>query len=394
MMINVLKFGGTSVANTANIKKVATILKEQKKDSIIVVVSAFGGVTDQLLQAGELANSKDQKYQSSYNEIVHRHQEITSELGLSSTVQDALNFKLAELKNILEGIFLINEFSNKTRDKVLGFGELLSSFIISEFVKLSTPDSQLVDSRNLIVTDSSFTIARLLPIKTENNVRSFFSSNPSKITIMPGFVARNENGDMTTLGRGGSDFTAAIVAAALDAQSLEIWTDVSGMYTANPNLVKQAFPIEEISYHEAMELSHFGAKVLYPPTIRPVLDKNIPIYIKNTFEPQNLGSKITNTVQNSNGPIKGITHLQDIALLTLEGNGMVGIPGFSKRLFEALLSQDVNVILITQASSEHSICVAIQAKDSERAKKTVDSIFAYEISLGQINPLTVERDSV
>jgi len=392
MMINVLKFGGTSVANTANIKKVATILKEQKKDSIIVVVSAFGGVTDQLLQAGELANSKDQKYQSSYNEIVHRHQEITSELGLSSTVQDALNFKLAELKNILEGIFLINEFSNKTRDKVLGFGELLSSFIISEFVKLSTPDSQLVDSRNLIVTDSSFTIARLLPIKTENNVRSFFSSNPSKITIMPGFVARNENGDMTTLGRGGSDFTAAIVAAALDAQSLEIWTDVSGMYTANPNLVKQAFPIEEISYHEAMELSHFGAKVLYPPTIRPVLDKNIPIYIKNTFEPQNLGSKITNTVQNSNGPIKGITHLQDIALLTLEGNGMVGIPGFSKRLFEALLSQDVNVILITQASSEHSICVAIQAKDSERAKKTVDSIFAYEISLGQINPLTVETN--
>ncbi|MEM7186466.1 MAG: bifunctional aspartate kinase/homoserine dehydrogenase I [Bacteroidota bacterium] len=391
--MQVVKFGGTSVANAEHISKVVAIVRSKAEDhSVIAVVSALGGMTDTLQQAGELAFQKDERYLEMYNTIRARHLDTARELGLGQSSIDALESQMSQLKDMLQGIYLINEFSNKTRDKVLGFGELWSSFIIAESIRLQFEHVERLDSRELIVTDNTFTQAQLDSEETYKRMRSHFAESTFPITIMPGFVSRSVEGEPTTLGRGGSDFTAAIVAGALQADVLEIWTDVSGMYTANPSLVRQAFPIAEISYEEAMELSHFGAKVLYPPTIRPVLEQNIPIRIKNTFDPAANGTLVNKEVDTSRGPVKGISHLPDIALLTLEGSGMVGIPGFSRRLFEALATEKVNVVLITQASSEHSICVAVQSQEAELAETTINAQFEYERSLGKLNKVVLEEE--
>ncbi|NNE31756.1 MAG: bifunctional aspartate kinase/homoserine dehydrogenase I [Winogradskyella sp.] len=392
--MKVLKFGGTSVANAENISKVIAILqKESQKQNIAVVVSALGGITDALIKAGELATQKNEAYTTVFNDIRGRHLETIMSLMPKQMVNEVIKeieTKLQELQDLLEGIYLINELSNKTKDKLLSFGELLSSYIIAKALAQQVSDSLLKDSRALIVTDNLYTRANLITKQTYKNITDYFESHKKQIVILPGFVSRAADGTSTTLGRGGSDYTAAILAAALKADQLEIWTDVSGMYTANPKLVKQAFPIKEISYQEAMELSHFGAKVLYPPTVQPALQKNIPIYIKNTFQPEEKGTLIKNKSNNKYGPVKGISHIDNIALLTLEGNGMIGVPGFSKRLFSALSRGEINVVLITQASSEHSICVGVFAQDSKCAKKMVDEEFAYEISLKKIKPLLVE----
>lgn len=393
--MKVLKFGGTSVANSENISRVIDILSSRIKDEkLVVVVSALGGVTDMLIRVGELANNKDQKFLELFEEIRKRHKEVWTELIGDGHKEEFryLEEQLESLKQILKGVFLINEFSPKTRDKVLSFGELLSSYILSQALSQKLKDVVLKDSRELIVTDSNFTQADLQIDKTKKRVSSFFKENKARLTILPGFISRSEDGETTTLGRGGSDFTAAIIAAVVGASTLEIWTDVSGMFTAHPKLVRQAFPIAELSYQEAMELSHFGAKVLYPPTIQPALQKQVPIRIKNTFEPEAEGTFITHRVNNDHGIIKGISHLDGIALITLEGNGMIGIPGFSKRMFEALANNKVNVILITQASSEHSICVGILQKDASLAQKAINNEFAYEMSLNKINPTRVETD--
>ena len=394
--MKVLKFGGTSVANAENISKVITILKqESKKQKLAVVVSALGGTTDLLIKSGELATQKNDEYLSVFQQIFNRHQKVIEELIKGTkkrTVLKQVNLKLEALKQILQGIYLINEFSDKTKDKIVSFGELLSSYIISEALQQTITKSSLKDSRELIVTDSTHINANVKDKETTANISNFFKKNKDKIVLLPGFVSRNKDGDTTTLGRGGSDYTAALIAAAVKASVLEIWTDVSGMYTANPKLVKQAFAIEQISYQEAMELSHFGAKVLYPPTVQPALQKNIPIYIKNTFEPKAKGTLVSKKAQSKNGPVKGISHIENIALLTLEGNGMIGVPGFSKRLFSALSKSEINVVLITQASSEHSICVGVYSKDTKRAKTIVDEEFAYEISLKKIKPLLVEDE--
>ncbi|AVI51177.1 bifunctional aspartate kinase/homoserine dehydrogenase I [Pukyongia salina] len=390
--MQVLKFGGTSVANAENINKVVDILKNKSVEApVIAVVSALGGMTDTLQQAGELANAKDQQYIQLWESIKERHLETASQLGLGSETKDEINQRLNELKEIYHGIFLINEFTTKTRDKVLSYGELLSAFIISNCLKNELDGTELKDSRELIVTDSNYTNARVMDDVTSQNIRSYFKNSTARVTLMPGFVSKSTEGETTTLGRGGSDFSAALMAAALKASVLEIWTDVSGMYTANPKLVKQAFPIAEISYHEAMELSHFGAKVLYPPTIRPVLDLNIPILIKNTFEPEAEGTLINQSGKLDFGPVKGISHLPNISLITLEGSGMVGIPGISKRLFEALANEKINIVLITQASSEHSICIAVQSGDAQRAEEAISNEFLFEISLGKINEAIVEH---
>ncbi|WP_431110173.1 bifunctional aspartate kinase/homoserine dehydrogenase I [Winogradskyella poriferorum] len=392
--MKVLKFGGTSVANAENISKVIKILEnESKKHKIAVVVSALGGTTDMLIEAGELATAKDENYLEVFQQIADRHNNVVEVLikgQKKQTVLKHVNSKLEELKQILQGIYLINEFSNKTIDKIVSFGELLSSYIISEALEQALQNSSLKDSRELILTDSTFTNAIVKTKETSTNISTFFKKNKDKVVVLPGFVSRNKNNDTTTLGRGGSDYTAALIASALKADVLEIWTDVSGMYTANPKLVKQAFPITEISYQEAMELSHFGAKVLYPPTVQPALQKNIPIHIKNTFAPADEGTFITKKSKDKKEPVKGISHIENIALLTLEGNGMIGVPGFSKRLFSALSRSNINVVLITQASSEHSICVGIYSADAKKAKQIVDEEFVYEISKKKIKPLLVE----
>ena len=295
------------------------------------------------------------------------------------------------MKSLLDGLFLINELSPRTSDKLVSYGELLSSYIISEVMKSRGLDVERKNAQELITTNSDFTKAEVQYKETNTKVRSYFKNSKQDITILPGFVSKSLNDEITTLGRGGSDFTASIIASALKVQQLEIWTDVSGMYTANPKLVKQAFPIEQISYQEAMELSHFGAKVLYPPTVQPVLDLNIPIHIKNTLKPEAKGTIITSESEaRFKHPIKGITHINDIALLTLQGSGMVGIPGFSKRLFETLAQEKINIIFITQASSEHSICFGIDIENADTAQALINSAFENEISLHKIDPIVVE----
>lgn len=391
--MKVLKFGGTSVGSSKNINKVIRILDAYAKDSkVVCVVSAIGGITDKLLLAGRQAQVKDNGFKDTFEIIKDTHFEIIEELNPddNSSILAYADEKLNELKSLLEGIYLINEISPKTSDKLVSFGELLSSFIIAETMKNRGISASRKNSQELIITNSNFTKAEVDYSVTNSNLRDYFGSAEEDITILPGFIANSAFGEQTTLGRGGSDFTAAIVAAALNVEQLEIWTDVSGMFTTNPKLVKQARPIQSISYQEAMELSHFGAKVLYPPTVQPVLDLDIPIHIKNTMEPEAVGTVISKDANGSSSPVKGISNISNIALLTLQGSGMVGIPGFSKRLFETLSNEKINVILITQASSEHSICLGIEEKDVEIAKTAIDITFENEIALNKIEPLIVE----
>jgi aspartokinase/homoserine dehydrogenase 1 len=394
--MKVLKFGGTSVGSAKNINKVISILSDiSKTDKVITVVSAVGGITDKLLGAAELAVNKDKSYKDAFNTIKCIHLDIIDELigENKSQVEPFVSHKLNQLEHLLDGLFLINELSPKTTDKLLSFGELLSSYIITEALKSQGLNANLKNSQELIVTDKNHTNASVNFKDTNANIVSHFKNDSNKITILPGFISKSHNDEITTLGRGGSDYTAAIIAAALNVEELQIWTDVSGMFTTNPKLVKQALPIKEISYQEAVELSHFGAKVLYPPTVQPVLDKNIPIIIKNTLSPDDAGTSITNQITNGSGlAVKGISNINDIALLTLQGNGMVGIPGFSKRLFETLAQEKINIVLITQASSEHSICIGISEKDAQEAKTAIDITFENEISLHKIDPIILEND--
>ncbi|MDA9576402.1 bifunctional aspartate kinase/homoserine dehydrogenase I [Flavobacteriaceae bacterium] len=394
--MKVLKFGGTSVGSLENINKVIKIVNNaSENDAVVVVVSAVGGITDKLMNASSKAISKDLDYKSDFNTLKQQHIEIIDALLTGASLEntkDIILEKLSELEKLLDGIYLINELSPQTTDKLLSFGELMSSLIIFEAMQQEGLNVQLKNSQNLIVTDSNFTNAAVQFEETNANITSYFAHNDKLITILPGFIAKSEDGEITALGRGGSDYTAAIVASALNANSLEIWTDVSGMFTTNPKLVKQAKPIQKLSYYEAIELSHFGAKVLYPPTVLPVLSKNIPILIKNTMAPDEDGTLITKNVENgSANPIKGISNVNGISLLTLQGNGMVGIPGFSKRLFETLAHEKINVIITTQASSEHSICVGVADKDAKLAKLILDKEFENEISLLKIDPLVLEQ---
>lgn len=394
--MKVLKFGGSSVASSENINKVISIVKKSSsKNKIAVVVSALGGVTDLLLEAGNLACNGDTNYINTFEAIEEKHIQVVRELipiNNQSSVLGQIKKMLNKLENTLEGVFLINELSNKTSDKIVSFGELFSSFIIANAMQNNNLDAVLKNSQELIVTNNNFSNANVVFSKTNANIEEFFKQNSNKIVVLPGFVAKTENGEVSTLGRGGSDYTAAIIAAATNASVLEIWTDVSGMYTANPKFVREAFPIQNISYQEAMELSHFGAKVLYPPTIQPILKKEIPICIKNTFEPDAEGTLITKESTNNN-PIKGISHIENMALITLEGSGMIGIPGISKRLFGALSVEKINVSLITQASSEHSICFAISNNDALKAKNAIDTEFSYEIEHAKIKPVIIEENN-
>ena len=392
----VLKFGGTSVANSENISKtIAIVANKSKSHKLNVVVSAFSGVTDLLLLAGKTASAKDKKYKEIVAEIEQKHKAVIDQLipiSDQNEIIDTVNGAINHLKTLLDGCYLLGEISDRTADIVAGFGELLSSQIIALALKESVANSCFKDSRELIKTDSNFGMAQVNFEKTNLLITDFYKSISFQVVVLPGFIASSLDGNSTTLGRGGSDYTAAILAAALKAETLEIWTDVDGMFTANPRIVKQAQPIETISYQEAMELSHFGAKVLYPPTIQPVLKDSIPILIKNTFEPNTRGTLISSNSKSTTNPIKGISHIDNIALLTLEGSGMIGVAGSSKRLFEVLSQHNINVIFITQASSEHSICIGILNSDAAKAKDAIDKTFEIEISQNRVEPCIVEKE--
>lgn len=390
----VSKFGGTSVGSAKNIKKVIQIIGN-KKEKTIVVVSALGGITNLLIKASDLAKDGNKEHTKVLDTILKKHKETIAELFSDKSNEHLLEFiteKLNQLKEILTSVFILNDLSEKSLAKIVGTGEVLSSFIITEAMKINDLNAVLKDSRELIKTNSNYTNAEVDFKLTYKNTEEFFSNDDHDIIILPGFISSDANNETTTLGRGGSDFTAAIYANGVNASVLEIWTDVSGMFTANPNLVNQAKPIKEISYQEAMELSHFGAKVIYPPTILPALDKEIPIIIKNTLLPNDEGTLIHKGKSIKKSAVKGISHIDDISLLTLEGNGMVGVPGISKRLFEALSLNEINVKFITQASSEHSICFAIDQDEAINAKKAIDEQFEFEIFQKKVEPLIIENN--
>ncbi len=392
--MQVLKFGGSSVAGAVNIDKVITIVQAAiKKEATVLVVSAMGGITDSLLKAGSLASVADETYKELLKEMENRHLDTVRELlpiQQQSTTLSQVKQQFNELDGICDGVFLLGELSSRTKDRIVSYGELLSSMIICAKLQSLQIDQVWVDARKLITTNDHHGNAAVDFASTEKKIQQYFQKETHQLYVVPGFIASDANHNTTTLGRGGSDYTAAIFAAAGKASVLEIWTDVSGMMTADPRLVQNAKPIQRISYQEAMELSHFGAKIIYPPTIQPVMSKNIPVWIKNTFAPDDYGTVIENKSEATDSFIRGISSINHINLLSLEGSGMIGIPGFSKRLFEGLANESVNVILITQSSSEHSICVGINQTDTEKAKRSIDNAFSYEIRNGQVEPLKVE----
>ena len=390
----VIKFGGTSVASAESLTLVKEIISK-KPLPLVVVVSALGGITNQLIEGGHLAKSGDEAYTKIFDQIEQRHLETIKELiSLKSQGKTLSKIKilLNELEDIYRGVFLVRELSNKTSDRIVSFGETFSSLIINDFLIDRGLKSQLADPKKFIQTDSHFGCANVNFEVTRNATKAYFS-NYSGIWVCPGFVAANAEGETTTLGRGGSDYTASIIAASLKSETLEIWTDVSGMMTADPRIVRSAYVIEEISYEEAMELSHFGAKVVYPPTIQPALEAKIPINIKNTFDSDHPGTIIgQKSPKRSDRLIKGLSCIQDIALFNITGSGMIGIPSFSHRLFKALSHARVNVILITQASSEHSICFGISRSDIKLAKQAIESEFEYELATHKVDALEIEED--
>lgn len=392
--MQVLKFGGSSVADVAAIELVVSIVSEKlSQDRLMVVISAMAGVTDKLIEIGTKAATHNEAYKILLKELETYHLDTARKLlpiHEQSSTLSVVKQKFNELEALLDGIYLLNEISTRTQDTLVSYGEVLSSLLVAAKFSFLPLASKLLDPKQIIVTNSNFTNAAVNFATTYQHCSAAVSDTNTKLFIVPGFIAANELGQTTTLGRGGSDYTAALFAAAVKASALEIWTDVSGMMTADPRIVSHAKPIEHISYQEAMELSHFGAKIIYPPTILPVMQAGIPVRIKNTFEQTAAGTLIENVSAPSSDFIRGISSIRQIALLSLEGNGMVGIPGFSKRLFETLATAQINVILITQSSSEHSICVGVKEADAFVAKSLIDATFATEILNGYLDPLAVE----
>lgn len=393
--MQVLKFGGSSVANAENITRVIDIVKEAlEKDKTVVVSSAISGCTDALIAIGKAALAQESSYTEQTEALLKQHIELIDNLiprQESEDIKAECMGLFRKLSEICKGVYLLKELSDLSLDHIVSFGELLSTKIISAKLKSLNICHKWKDSRELIKTEPAGGKNSVINDITFDNIKRYFLSNNCSLYILPGFIAMDLMGRTTTLGRGGSDYTASIIAVGVQARRLEIWTDVCGMMTADPRIVPDAKPIRNISYKEALELSHFGAKVVYPPTIQPVVKQGTPIYVKNTFAPDDPGTLIERNPPEGHNKIRGISSSNKIALLSMEGSGMVGIPGYSSRLFDTLSKNNINIILITQASSVHTMCIAIDEKDADLAKKASDELFAYEISLGKVDPLRVEK---
>lgn len=390
--MKVLKFGGTSVGTIASLSNVKSIV-ESCSENVIVVVSALGGVTDKLINTAKQAATGDLDYISNYTEIVERHNTIISGMVPADKIDEThaiIDPLIDELGNIFRGVALIKDLSSRTLDIIVSYGERLSSVIISRIIK----DATHFDSRNFIKTESQFNKHILDVELTDRLVHKTFDDFHGKVAVVPGFIASDHiTGGITNLGRGGSDYTAAIIAAALNAAQLEIWTDVDGFMTADPRVIQSAYVIDNLTFIEAMELCNFGAKVVYPPTIYPVFHKNIPILIKNTFNPEARGTLISEQVpDNDTRAIKGISSINDTCLITLTGFGMVGVIGINSRIFNALAHHGISVFLVSQASSEHNTSFAVKNCDADIAVNVLKEEFAAELSTGEISDITPEKD--
>ncbi len=394
--MKVFKFGGSSVGTPERIDEIASWFHQavDKEQCRAVIFSAFQGVTDQLISMAEKAGKGDDTYTNDLGRLEERHIEAVRNLLSTSEQSQAVasvKFMLNDLEDILQGVFLVKELTLRSLDFISSFGERLSNYIIHLAFRKHGIACDFLDARKTIVTDDQFGSAEVDMEKTLANIQAHFASS-DRLQVVTGFIAANEKGVTTTLGRGGSDYTAAIFAAALDADELQIWTDVDGVLTADPRLVREAFTMDVLSYEEAMELSHFGAKVIHPPTIEPAMSRNIPIRIKNTLNPAFPGTLVGNF---SGGPeyiIKGISSIDHVALIRIQGSGLVGMAGVAQRIFGALAAGSINIILITQASSEHSVCLAVLPKHASRAKRLLQKELQHEMATHRVADIIIENE--
>jgi len=392
--MKVIKFGGTSVGSPESLRSVKSIIESQTK-KVIVVVSALGGVTDSLVSAARLAEGGDPEFRTLLREIRERHfamcDGMVEDAESRKILKDRLGALLDRLCNICEGVFMLRVLPRKAEDEILSFGERLSSLIVTELVR----GARLYDPLRFILTERSGRIDRADIADSYPLIREGFADygGEGEVAIVPGFISTDrDSGDTTNLGRGGSDYTASLLAAALDADSLEIWTDVDGFMTADPRIIRTSYVIDEMSYGEAMELCNFGAKVIYPPTLYAVCRKDIPIIIKNTFNPDAPGTTIHRDCPGGGRTVRGISSIDDICLITLSGNSMVGVIGVDSRIFSALASEGISAFLVSQSASETGISIGVSKTDAELACKVLDSEFGAEIGSGAIDPVRVERD--
>ncbi|MCH5175137.1 MAG: bifunctional aspartate kinase/homoserine dehydrogenase I [Prevotellaceae bacterium] len=397
--MKVLKFGGTSVGSVESILSLKKIV-EACDEPVIVVVSALGGITDKLIATSQLAVAGDLAYMTAYNEMVERHHKmidaVIEDVQKKAQLLVAVDDLLGQLKSIYQGVFLIRDLSEKTSNAIVSYGERISSNIVATLVE----DAKWYNSLDFIKTKNKqgrnlYSSSISTPIILETFGDFVAGKTEHKVCLVPGFISTDsQTGEVTNLGRGGSDYTAAILAAALDAEVLEIWTDVSGFMTADPRVINTAYPIDKLSYVEATELCNFGAKVVYPPTIYPVCIKNIPILIKNTFRPEDKGTIITNSsgADDNGRAIKGISSINNTSLITVSGLSMVGVIGVNQRIFTALAANGVSVFLVSQASSENSTSIGVRNEDADRACEVLNEEFAKEIEMGAMYKMNLERD--
>ncbi len=396
--MKVLKFGGSSVANPERIANVAHIIKTyvDRGERFAVVVSALGGMTDLLIEMSSVAASGSQAYLRTLEFFSNQHREVVNQLIKDSARHPAIMNEIVEghqeLGNLLQGLYLTRDLTPRTLDYIQSFGERSSAFILSEVLKSNGIDALFVNARELIKTNDNYGAAKIYADETYANLRRHFEATQGQVSVITGFIASTHDGVTTTLGRGGSDYTASIAGSAVDAEEIQIWTDVDGVMTADPRRVRQAFPVQRMTYEEALEMSHFGARVIYPPTIIPALEKNIPVRIKNTFNPSAEGTLITETAPPDDNAVKGIASIGDVSLLTLEGGGLFGASSIAARLFNVLANRSINAYLITQGSSQHSISFAVSPADAELARRAIEEEFALEMKAKLIQPVTVVRD--
>lgn len=394
--MRILKFGGTSVGDSERINSVIEIIFDyiKRKEKIAVVCSAMSGITDELINTAKKASKGEESYIENFEKIRDKHITTLKELIVKSKISEPLKFvesTLEELKDVLKSVFTLRELTPRTLDKVMSFGEYLSCYIISQTMLSRGIECEFLDARNIIKTDEQFGSAKVNHEKTTELINEFFA-NHKKLQIVTGFIGSTFNGETTTLGRGGSDYTASILGAALNVDEIEIWTDVDGIMTADPRRVKEAFPLKAVTYEEAMEMSHFGAKVIYSPTMLPALQKQIKIRIKNTFNPSFRGTLILPREPHIKFNMKGISSIDDIHLLQVEGSGLIGIEGISARIFNALAKEKIKVLLITQGSSGHTICLAVFPSESYKAKKAIENELKLEIYEQQLKRVEILED--
>lgn len=394
--MKIVKFGGSSVGSGQSIQNVLSILQNKyaSDEKFIVVSSAMSGVTNILTELAQIA-SEGKDFKKGLIEIEQRHFTVIKEMITVKNQNPAftqIKIFINEIEDLLQGVYSLRELSLQSKDLILSYGEKCSTFLLSQIAKQYFSESIYVDTSNLIKTDSNFGNARVLTPVTEHLLQEFYKEHSHQFLFFTGFIASNENNRITTLGRGGSDYTAAIIAAALDAEEIELWSDVDGMLTADPRVVKKAFSLSELSYTEAMELSYFGAKVIYPPAMIPAFRKKIPIVLKNTFNSSFKGTRIEEHTHKNAYPIRGISSIDEISLINITGSGMIGKIGFSGKLFSLLAREHINVILITQSSSEHSITFAIEPKDVHKAKQLFNSEFELELETNKLNPPIIEEN--